>query len=70
MAAPEFEGLHVVVTGASGALGGSVLREVLARGATCHVPLVEPGFDFGDLAGGRLVATGAVDLRDEPLPTG
>lgn len=33
--------MHVVVTGATGALGASVVETMLARGATVHVPMVE-----------------------------
>lgn len=33
---------HVVVTGGSGALGSAVVDGLLARGATCHVPVFEP----------------------------
>jgi NAD(P)-dependent dehydrogenase (short-subunit alcohol dehydrogenase family) len=37
----DFTDRHVVVTGATGALGGSVVAALLARGATCHLPMVE-----------------------------
>jgi NAD(P)-dependent dehydrogenase (short-subunit alcohol dehydrogenase family) len=33
--------MHIVVTGATGALGGGVVDVLLARGATLHVPIVE-----------------------------
>lgn len=33
--------MHVVVTGATGALGAGVVDVLLARGATIHVPMVE-----------------------------
>jgi NAD(P)-dependent dehydrogenase (short-subunit alcohol dehydrogenase family) len=33
--------VHVVVTGATGALGAGVVEVLLARGATVHVPMVE-----------------------------
>jgi NAD(P)-dependent dehydrogenase (short-subunit alcohol dehydrogenase family) len=35
------QGQHVVVTGATGGLGASVVTALLARGATVHVPMVE-----------------------------
>jgi NAD(P)-dependent dehydrogenase (short-subunit alcohol dehydrogenase family) len=35
----DFADRHVVITGGGGALGAAVLDELLARGATCHVPL-------------------------------
>ena len=34
-------GRHVVVTGGTGALGAGVVAELLARGATCHLPTME-----------------------------
>ena len=61
----DFEGLHVVVTGASGALGSSLVAELLGRGATCHVPLIENDFDFGELEGSSLRKSTGVDLRVE-----
>jgi NAD(P)-dependent dehydrogenase (short-subunit alcohol dehydrogenase family) len=33
--------MHVVITGATGALGAGVVDNLLARGATIHVPMVE-----------------------------
>lgn len=38
---PALQGHDLVITGATGALGGAVVELLLARGATCHVPLVE-----------------------------
>jgi NAD(P)-dependent dehydrogenase (short-subunit alcohol dehydrogenase family) len=35
----DFNHKHVVVTGGSGALGVAVVRELVERGATCHVPV-------------------------------
>lgn len=56
-------GRHVVVTGATGALGGAVVRRLLDAGATVHAPVrrarglpehpelrVSEGFDLGDEA--------------------
>jgi NAD(P)-dependent dehydrogenase (short-subunit alcohol dehydrogenase family) len=37
----DLEGKHVVVTGASGGLGGAVVALLLERGAVCHLPMVE-----------------------------
>jgi len=39
---PDFRERHVIVTGGTGALGAAVVAELLAGGATCHIPyLVE-----------------------------
>ena len=43
----DFEGRHVVVTGGGGALGAAVLEHLLARGATCHVPMAEVAVPAG-----------------------
>ena len=37
--AVELDGLDVVVTGGTGALGRAVIEQLLAEGATCHVPV-------------------------------
>lgn len=37
----DFDGLHVVITGATGGLGDSVVVALLERGAICRLPLVE-----------------------------
>ncbi|GAA4125116.1 SDR family NAD(P)-dependent oxidoreductase [Aminobacter aganoensis] len=62
----SFEGRHVVVSGATGALGAAVASYLLGEGAICHLPISRPeapaGFEF---AGKDRVhiATG-VDLTD------
>lgn len=63
----ELEGRHIVVTGGSGALGGAVLEALLARGATCHVPCVEPEVPayFSLASHERVSATAAIDLASE-----
>lgn len=38
----DFANEHVVVSGGSGALGTAVVRALLERGATCHVPVFAP----------------------------
>ena len=38
---------RVVVTGATGALGGAVVMALLERGAICHLPMVEPAVPDG-----------------------
>jgi NAD(P)-dependent dehydrogenase (short-subunit alcohol dehydrogenase family) len=37
----DFTGRHVMVTGATGALGGGVVSTLIARGAIVHAPMVE-----------------------------
>lgn len=63
----SFADKHVVITGASGGLGGAVVERLVADGATVHVPLVEaeiPGYATW-LRGERVVATPKVDVGDE-----
>lgn len=62
----SFEGRHVVVTGATGALGAAVARHLLAEGAICHLPVsrkaVPDDFEFSGHERVH-IATG-VDLTD------
>ena len=37
----DFDGKHVVVTGATGGLGVAVVATLLERGAICHLPMIE-----------------------------
>jgi len=63
----EYAGLHVVVTGGTGALGTAVVGELLDLGATCHVP-VFAGAElekFPHRGHGRVHTSAGVDLRDE-----
>lgn len=63
----RFADRHVVVTGASGGLGGAVVERLVAEGATVHAPLVEqerPAHATW-LAHAQVVATPGVDLGDE-----
>jgi NAD(P)-dependent dehydrogenase (short-subunit alcohol dehydrogenase family) len=62
----DFADKEVVVTGAAGSLGGAVVRELLARGARCHLP-VRRALDPKTFGGknGRVVAVEAIDLTDE-----
>jgi len=55
------QGRHVVVTGASGALGSGVVATLLERGAIVHAPLFEAEWK-GDA---RVVATHVGSLDDE-----
>lgn len=64
----DFEGLHVVVSGGTGALGQAVVARLLADGAICHVPC----FDRNELEGfppaddPRVHLSFDTDLTDEP----
>lgn len=63
----ELAGRHIVVTGGGGALGGAVLETLLARGAVCHVPIVEPAAhpSFSLARAERVHVTPSIDLVDE-----
>lgn len=68
----SFANLHVVVTGATGGLGGAVVMHLLAQGATCHLPMVEATVPLhvpwhGDE---RARATPAVALADDAAVRG
>ena len=58
---------HVVVTGASGALGGAVVDVLVERGAIVHAPMVEasPPASAVWLQSPRVLTKPAVDLADE-----
>ena len=62
----SFEGRHVVVSGATGALGAAVARHLLGEGAICHLPIsrktAPEGFEFSGQDRVH-VATG-LDLTD------
>ena len=65
--ADELRDLDIVVNGGSGALGAGVLEVLLARGATCHVPVMEPEVPahFALAAHERVRATPRVDVGDD-----
>lgn len=42
MAETTFQGLHIAVTGGTGALGRGVIEILLASGGTCHIPSYAP----------------------------
>ncbi|HVZ73051.1 MAG TPA: SDR family NAD(P)-dependent oxidoreductase [Polyangia bacterium] len=59
-----FDGLHVVVTGGTGALGRAVVDAFVAAGAICHVP--HRGAAPADMkASEQLRLVGGVELSDE-----
>jgi len=58
-----FQDLHVVVTGATGELGGAVAELLLARGAVCHLPVRSAGKLGAALE--RAHVTEGIDLADE-----
>lgn len=64
--AGNFNGRHVVVTGGTGALGGAVLKKLLAEGAICHVPSSHNSApsDFGFAGDGRVLLAPKVDLAE------
>ena len=68
----DFDGLHVVVTGATGGLGDSVVLALLERGAICHLPLVERSVPSNVAWGGhdRVFARADMTLTDEASVTG
>lgn len=63
-AATSFDGLHVVVTGANGELGGAVARLFAARGAHCHLP-VRSAATSASAPNARLRFVAGVDLLEE-----
>jgi NAD(P)-dependent dehydrogenase (short-subunit alcohol dehydrogenase family) len=63
----DLQGRHVVVTGATGALGAAVVRRLILEGACCHVPVREKdSLDaLSDLAGPSLRVERGVDPARE-----
>ncbi len=63
----DFKGLHVVVTGGTGALGGAVVEALLERGAECRIPCVDESElnRFPRRDDPRVRIDLGVDLRDE-----
>ncbi|MEM9489136.1 MAG: SDR family NAD(P)-dependent oxidoreductase [Myxococcota bacterium] len=61
-----FDGKHVVITGASGGLGGAVVESFLSAGAVCHLPFIEGGNAEASWAGHeRAHIVYDVNLTDE-----
>ena len=63
----NFADKRVVVTGGSGALGGSVVAQLLAAGATVFVPAFEATPTLAERPG--LHVTAGVDLTNEAAVT-
>jgi NAD(P)-dependent dehydrogenase (short-subunit alcohol dehydrogenase family) len=63
----DLTGRHVVVTGATGGLGGAVVSALLGRGATCHLPMLEaaPPATAAWAGHARVVACPGTPLDDE-----
>ncbi|MGB0592268.1 MAG: SDR family NAD(P)-dependent oxidoreductase [Myxococcota bacterium] len=63
----SFTNRHVVITGGTGALGTGIVSQLLAQGATCHVPLFRlthrDGYAFADHE--RVHLGGPLNLSDE-----
>ncbi len=64
-----FDGLHVVVTGGTGALGSSVVRALIDQGCTVHVPchMESEASEHPLAAVDGVHLTGPVDLSNEDV---
>ena len=63
----RFEGLDVVITGGTGGLGRGVVAALVAEGATCWIPNVDPRMsaDFELKSHARVHVVEGVDLLDD-----
>jgi NAD(P)-dependent dehydrogenase (short-subunit alcohol dehydrogenase family) len=68
----ELAGKHVVITGATGALGSAVVASFLARGAECHAPMHEAALPdhLPWRSDPRVHATAGLGLDDEAAVVG
>jgi NAD(P)-dependent dehydrogenase (short-subunit alcohol dehydrogenase family) len=56
---------HVVITGATGALGSAVAQALVDAGAHCHVPAIETSVPSDRFPAGKVSVTTSIDLSDE-----
>lgn len=68
----ELSGKHVVITGGTGALGAAVVELLIERGATVHVPMMEPELPahLPWRSDARVIAAPGLALDDEAAVTG
>lgn len=61
---------HVVITGATGALGRAVAHALVDAGAHCHVPAIEPSVPPDIFPAGKVSVVTDIDLSDEAAVSG
>jgi len=61
---------HVVITGATGALGRAVSQALVEAGAHCHVPAIETSVPADLFPAGKVSVTTGIDLSDEEAVAG
>ena len=61
---------HVVITGATGALGRAVAQALVEAGAHCHVPAIETSVPADRFPAGKVSVTTGIDLSDEAAVSG
>ena len=61
---------HVVITGATGALGRAVAQALVDAGAHCHVPAIEISVPADRFPAGKVSVTTGIDLSDEAAVEG
>jgi len=61
---------HVVITGATGALGSAVAKALVEAGAHCHVPAIETAVPSDRFPKDKVSVTTSIDLSDEPAVSG
>jgi len=61
---------HVVITGATGALGSAVAKALVEAGAHCHVPAIETAVPSDRFPKDKVSVTTSIDLSDEAAVSG